>query len=38
MPYAVFPNEDDVTTERGPALGERLEDTLARLWRGYAAA
>jgi len=38
VPYAVFPNEDDVTTERGSALGRRLEDTLERLWRGYAAA
>jgi hypothetical protein len=37
VPYAVFPNEDDVTTERGPALGQRLADTLTRLWRVYAA-
>ena len=28
-------NEDDVTTVRGPALGQRLEATLARLWRSY---
>ena len=32
IPYAVFENEDDVTTARGAALGERLEDTLRRLW------
>jgi hypothetical protein len=38
VPYAVFPNEDDVTTERGAALGERLAETLDRLWRTYAAA
>ncbi|MCU0501796.1 MAG: hypothetical protein MUC51_08530 [Anaerolineae bacterium] len=37
VPYAVFPNEDDVTTERGPALGQRLTDTLACLWRAYIA-
>ena len=36
VPYAVFPNEDDVTTARGPALGERLAVTLAQLWRRYA--
>lgn len=34
-PYVVFPNEDDVTTERGPALGERLEQVLGRLWEVY---
>lgn len=33
VPYAVFDNEDDVTTPRGPALGHRLEETLERLWR-----
>jgi hypothetical protein len=37
VPYTVFSNEDDVTTERDPALGQRLEETLARLWRIYAA-
>lgn len=35
VPYVVFENEDDVTTERGPALGERLEETLGRLWQLY---
>jgi len=37
VPYVIFPNEDDVTTERSPALGQRLADTLARLWHVYAA-
>ncbi len=32
VPYVVFENEDDVTTARGPALGERLEQALGRLW------
>lgn len=35
VPYAVFENEDDVTTERGAALGERLEQTLQTLWKRY---
>jgi ABC-type microcin C transport system duplicated ATPase subunit YejF len=38
VPYAIFANEDDVTTARGPALGQRLEQTLARLWGIYRAA
>ncbi|MFP4346356.1 MAG: hypothetical protein ACLFU8_16820 [Anaerolineales bacterium] len=37
VPYVVFENEDDVTTARGPALGERLEENLALLWRRYPA-
>jgi hypothetical protein len=37
VPYAVFENEDDVTTLRGPALGARLETTLAQLWQRYHA-
>jgi len=37
VPYAVFENEDDVTTPRGEALGRRLEETLARLWARSAA-
>ncbi|MEA3310330.1 MAG: hypothetical protein U9Q70_12590 [Chloroflexota bacterium] len=37
MPYAVFENEDDVTTPRGAALGERLEKTLSTLWERYRA-
>jgi hypothetical protein len=32
VPYVVFENEDDVTTDRGPALGLRLEEVLDRLW------
>ena len=36
VPYVVFENEDDVTTGRGEALGQRLEETLGRLW-GIAA-
>ncbi|NOZ70394.1 MAG: hypothetical protein GXP38_00535 [Chloroflexi bacterium] len=35
VPYAVFENEDDVTTARGPALGQRLEETLSVLWQRY---
>jgi hypothetical protein len=35
VPYAVFENEDDVTTARGQALSERLEETLGRLWDLY---
>ena len=35
VPYAVFENEDDVTTGRGPALGDRLEQTLQTLWKRY---
>lgn len=37
VPYVVFENEDDVTTERGDALGKRLEKTLSRLWNLYRA-
>lgn len=32
VPYAVFENEDDVTTARGEALAQRLEEVLGRLW------
>jgi len=35
VPYVVFENEDDVTTERGVALGQRLEETLVLLWQRY---
>lgn len=31
VPYAVFPNEDDVTTPGGDPLGNRLADCLGRL-------
>jgi hypothetical protein len=37
VPYVVFENEDDVTTGRGEALGQRLEETLGRLWELYGA-
>jgi hypothetical protein len=32
VPYVELPNEDDVTTNAGPPLGERLEEYLNRLW------
>lgn len=35
VPYMVFDNSDDVTTPRGEALGERLEQVLGRLWENY---
>lgn len=35
VPYVVFENEDDVTTQRGVALGERLEQALRKLWVLY---
>ncbi len=35
VPYAVFDNRDDVTTARGEALGERLEQVLGTLWEAY---
>lgn len=37
VPYVVFDNADDVTTEGGPALGERLEARLTELWERYSA-
>ena len=35
VPYAVFDNSDDVTTGRGDALGQRLEEVTGTLWRRY---
>jgi hypothetical protein len=35
VPYAIFDNYDDVTTERGPALGNRLKTCLDQLWQSY---
>ncbi len=35
VPYVVFENEDDVTTERGGPLAERLQETLEQLWNLY---
>ena len=32
VPYAVFENEDDLTTPGGEALGRRQEEVLAGLW------
>lgn len=33
VPYVVFENQDDVTTQGGEKLASRLEETLGRLWR-----
>jgi hypothetical protein len=35
VPYVVFENEDDVTTDRGPALARRLQERLGQLWKLY---
>lgn len=35
VPYVVFDNADDVTTQRGDALGKRLEQALQELWTLY---
>ncbi|HUX13912.1 MAG TPA: hypothetical protein VMW87_12850 [Spirochaetia bacterium] len=35
VPYAVFENEDDVTTAGGHALGDRLKATTALLWQRW---
>ena len=35
VPYTVMENEDDVTTQRGPALGDRLQESLNLLWDRY---
>lgn len=35
VPYVVFDNSDDVTTVGGEALGKRLENRFAELWRLY---
>lgn len=32
VPYAEFENSDDVTTQGGKALGQRLEQVLRKLW------
>ena len=36
VPYMVFDNQDDVTTARGEALGERLKSCLTQLWKNYS--
>lgn len=35
LPYAVFENQDDVTTNPTEVLGSRLEEVTARLWENY---
>ena len=35
IPFAVFPNEDDVTTGRPDQLAARLESVLGELWKLY---
>lgn len=35
VPYAVFPNEDDVTTDKPDQLAARLESVLGGLWELY---
>ena len=32
LPYAIYPNEDDLTTAGGPPMLDRLERVLADLW------
>lgn len=35
VPYAVFPNHDDVTTTLGPVFEDRLQNTLETLWQRW---
>ena len=35
VPFAVFPNEDDVTTDKPEQLAARLESVLGKLWKLY---
>ncbi|PKO12810.1 MAG: hypothetical protein CVU39_21990 [Chloroflexi bacterium HGW-Chloroflexi-10] len=35
VPYVIFENEDDVTTGRGDALGDRLEACMQTLWERW---
>jgi hypothetical protein len=35
LPCVIFDNEDDLTTEPGPALDERLHGAMDRLWQLY---
>jgi hypothetical protein len=32
VPFVIFENEDDFTTKGGAPLGDRLQDSVARLW------
>jgi len=35
IPFVVFPNEDDITTDKPNQMAERLESVLGRLWKLY---
>jgi hypothetical protein len=35
VPYAVFPNEDDITTGKPDQLADRLKSVLDKLWELY---
>jgi hypothetical protein len=35
VPYAVFANQDDVTTSLGPVFEDRMKDTLGVLWQRW---
>ena len=35
VPFVVFPNEDDITTDKPEQLAERLESILGVLWKVY---
>ena len=35
VPYVIFQNEDDVTSARGDALGNRLQENLTILWKRW---
>jgi len=37
VPYVVLHNEPDITTARGPELGQALADLLSRLWQLHQA-
>ena len=35
VPYVIFPNEDDVTTDKPDQLADRLQSVLSKLWKLY---
>jgi hypothetical protein len=37
VPYVIFPNHDDVTTDKPEELARRLEERLDALWALYQA-
>jgi hypothetical protein len=37
VPYVVFENHDDVTTDQPEQLGRRLEERLGALWKLYTS-